>query len=515
MSLASLTVGRVRGRPMRRLTRLLTFAIVALFALPSEARSAPEAGPIRQLAENPRYLSYRGEPIVLVTAGEHYGAVLNADFDFEAYLTALAADGMNLTRVFAGTYVEPPGAFGITRNTLAPARGRYLSALARSEIEGYAGGGNRFDLSRSSQPFVDRLHRFLDAAERAGVIVELTFFSSIYSEKQWALHPWNPSNNVQATPLTDFRTLHTNDAPETLIRSQIRLVRHLVGELNRHDNLIYEIQNEPWADNHTLGARRLDEWVDRDRFPNRIEVTTPRSIAWQRRVGAAIADRERSLPKRHLIAQNVANFALPVREDDLVPEVALLNFHYAEPAAVRLNRGKGRVIGFDESGFAGTEAETYLRQAWRFLMAGGGTFNHLDYSFSVGHESGDDRDNEAHGSSDPRLRKHLAVLSRFLNRLDLRNTEPQPQLVQRADGVAASVLGNGSDELAVYAEGRFPASVTLALPTAQWTIEHWDVTAGLVRRERLSADNAPVTIDLKSDRDMAAIRLTRVGSQSD
>ena len=46
------------------------------------------------------------------------GAVLNGEFDCKLYLAALAADGLNLTRTFAGTYREIPESFGIENNTL-------------------------------------------------------------------------------------------------------------------------------------------------------------------------------------------------------------------------------------------------------------------------------------------------------------------------------------------------------------------------------------------------------------
>jgi hypothetical protein len=37
---------------------------------------------IRLHPENPRYFLFRGQPTVLITAGEHYGSVINLDFDF-------------------------------------------------------------------------------------------------------------------------------------------------------------------------------------------------------------------------------------------------------------------------------------------------------------------------------------------------------------------------------------------------------------------------------------------------
>ena len=80
--------------------------------------------PISLHPQNPHYFLFRGKPTVLVTSGEHYGAVLNLDFDFVRYLDTLRADKLNLTRTFSGAYCEPSGSFNIRSNTLAPARDR-------------------------------------------------------------------------------------------------------------------------------------------------------------------------------------------------------------------------------------------------------------------------------------------------------------------------------------------------------------------------------------------------------
>jgi len=41
---------------------------------------------------------------VLITSGEHYGAVLNRDFDYVRYPDTLPADHLNLTRTFSVSY---------------------------------------------------------------------------------------------------------------------------------------------------------------------------------------------------------------------------------------------------------------------------------------------------------------------------------------------------------------------------------------------------------------------------
>jgi hypothetical protein len=76
----------------------------------------------------------------------------------------LAADGLNGTRPFSGAYFEPLGAFGIEKNTLAPAMGRALVPWARSAVQGNFGGGNKFDLNRWDGDYFSRLRKFVGKA---------------------------------------------------------------------------------------------------------------------------------------------------------------------------------------------------------------------------------------------------------------------------------------------------------------------------------------------------------------
>ncbi|MBK6281793.1 MAG: hypothetical protein IPF54_03190 [Draconibacterium sp.] len=63
----------------------------------------------------------------MVTSAEHYGLVLNSDFDYKKYLETMHSEGMNYTRVFMGSYVEIPESFGIENNSLAPAVGSFIT----------------------------------------------------------------------------------------------------------------------------------------------------------------------------------------------------------------------------------------------------------------------------------------------------------------------------------------------------------------------------------------------------
>ncbi|HMX30148.1 MAG TPA: hypothetical protein PKC13_31495, partial [Blastocatellia bacterium] len=302
------------------------------------------ASPIRKHPRNPHWFEWRGKAVALITGAEHYGSVLNLDFDYRRYLETMQRDGMNYTRLFAGSYVEPQGAFGIEHNTLAPASGRFLAPWARSTSAGYAGGGNKFDLDHFSPEYLTRLKDFLTEADRRGIVVELTLFCATYGDRQWALHPLNPANNAQAPAVPQWKKLHTSENGAALA-VQEKLVRWLVRELNGFDNLFYEIQNEPWADNHVMGDFINPYLADRRVFPNAVEITTAESVAWQATIARFIADEESRLPQRHLIAQNVANFRLALNEADLAPGADLVNFHYAYPEAAGWNRGLNRIVG--------------------------------------------------------------------------------------------------------------------------------------------------------------------------
>ncbi|NUN00642.1 MAG: hypothetical protein HUU41_05985 [Bryobacteraceae bacterium] len=94
--------------------------------------------PLRLHPENPHYFLFRGKPAVLITSGEHYGAVLNLDFNYTRYLETLNRDRLNLTRTFTGVYSEVPGSFQIASNTLAPKPGRFIAPWQRASTNSIA-----------------------------------------------------------------------------------------------------------------------------------------------------------------------------------------------------------------------------------------------------------------------------------------------------------------------------------------------------------------------------------------
>ncbi|MEK7994647.1 MAG: hypothetical protein AAB403_12655, partial [Planctomycetota bacterium] len=86
------------------------FLCALLLLLVGAAVHAPASGrlvtPIRLHPDNPHYFLWRDRPTILITSGEHYGAVLNRRFDYKKYLQTLESLGFNLTRTFSGAYCE-------------------------------------------------------------------------------------------------------------------------------------------------------------------------------------------------------------------------------------------------------------------------------------------------------------------------------------------------------------------------------------------------------------------------
>lgn len=429
------------------------FLAILCAALASGTRAAE---PIRIHPGNPHYLLWQGKPFIVVTSAEHYGAVLNGDFDWRRYLATLSREGMNYTRLFTGTYRETPGDFGIERNTLAPVR--FIAPWQQRE--------GRFDLEAWNTEYFDRLKAFTAEAEKLGIAVEVTLFCSTYGAKQWSVSPFNPSNNSNATAVTDWKLLHTLDNGNVL-PSQEKFVRKIVRELNPYSNVIFEIQNEPWAD-RTVTGEPVNPYA-MNRWPNTADCADEASLRWQERVAEWIRAEESALPNRHLIAWNACNFRAPLRS--ILKNADIINFHYAYPEAVWWNYEWNLPISYDETGFLGTRDETYRRQAWRFMLSGGGLFDHLDYSFSVGKEDGTDTQAKSPGGGSPALRRQFRILREWLESLPLLSMKPARELVRHAPGAEAVALAKPGEAYAVYLTGSGGAHILLDVPPGTYRAE--------------------------------------------
>ncbi|NJL74252.1 MAG: hypothetical protein HC892_03620 [Saprospiraceae bacterium] len=162
--------------------------------------------------------------------------------------------------------------------------------------------------------------------------------------------------------------------------------------------------------------------------------------------------------------------------------IDIYTFHYAHPDVVNMNYELNKPIGFNETGFAGKSDATYRRQAWRFMMRGGGLFNHLDYSYSVGNEKGTDSNYQAPGGGSPALRQQFKVLKNFIEQFDLNTFRPDDRFVGHVEGAFAYAMRDAK-QFAVYLEPLFAqvaAKVPLKLPKGDYQLSWMEAATGKV-----------------------------------
>jgi hypothetical protein len=471
------------------------------------------ADPLKLHPENQHYFLFGGKPIVLITSAEHYGAVLNLDFDYIRYLDELQAKGMNLTRIWpGGPYLEIPGTFDITKNTLAPLANRFSCIWQRSSTPGYKRGGNKFDLTTWNQAHIARLKDFVAQAGKRGVVVELSLFCPFYTEDLWNVSPWKARNNVNGLgnlARTEALTLKNGG----LLAIQEAMVRKIVSELNDFDNLYYEICNEAY-----FGGVTLD---------------------WQHHIAETIVEAESALAKKHLIAQNIANGSTQIENPHTA--ISVFNFHYSRPPdSVGMNYRLNRVIGLNETGFDGTADATYRIQGWDFILAGGALYNNLDYSFTAEHPDGTFvPDPKTPGGGSTALRSQLRILKDFIHSFDFIRMAPSDSVVKGIlpAGATARALADQGKAYAVYvhhgqpgfdhtstgtrsrpaykvAPGPQQVELLLDVPSGSYQAEWISTKSGHIEKtEKFKGTSTPHTVRSPSYSEDIALRIKRLEAE--
>lgn len=469
---------------MKRFSILASLVTVVLCA----CNAPKQQEPIALHPDNPHYFIYDDKPEVLITSGEHYGAVLNLDFDYVKYLETLAKDSLNLTRIFTGVYLEPIGAFKIERNNLAPDPTKFICPWARSESPGYVRGGNKFDLTKWNEEYFTRLKNFMGEAEKRKIIVELALFCPFYEDSLWYMSPMNSINNVNGVGPVDRTHVYTLDKSNGLLEIHEALVRKIVSELKGHSNLIYEICNEPYFGGVTM--------------------------EWQHHIASIIQDEEKKFPYQHLISQNIANDRLLIKNPH--PAVSVFNFHYAyPPVAVAQNFHYNKVIGDNETGFDGNADSTYRREGWSFILAGGSLYNNLDYSFTVGHEDGTFQyPSTQPGGGTPELRRQLSYLKSFIKGFDFLNMKPDSTLLS-GDSVViknAQVLAEEGKQYAIYVFGKGPLNFDLTAPAGNYAVEYLNPLTGIFEAQQDVVSDGKIKFTSPEYTEDLAIKVMRSNS---
>lgn len=187
--------------------------------------------------------TWNGAPVML--AGfSFYGAALATGVDIDGYLAVLADHGVNLTRLFL---VDQWTALGWKR------RGEPCDHVGLVPFAGTFCNRD-YDLETLNDAYFDRLQRFVAAAARLGIVVQLSLFernglsSKIDGVGAWRGSPYNAANNVN-----DILTLEPGSVypaftampPAAIGRFNQALIERTVRAVAGSGNVIFEIMNEP------------------------------------------------------------------------------------------------------------------------------------------------------------------------------------------------------------------------------------------------------------------------------
>ena len=384
--------------------------------------------------KNPHYFQYKGREVLLITSAEHYGGVINKAFDYVRYFDMLAQYGLNYTRIYPGAIVEPEG-FWLAEDMLAPAGKDLIVPWMRSNVPGYKGGGNKFDLDKWDPEYFDRLRDFMKEADKRNIIVEIAFFNC-QNKPYWAFSPLQKDNNIQRVGDCDHVTFQSlNNAP--LVREQFRFVEKLVMETNEFDNVIYEIVDEP-----TL-----------------MLTPTQKAYLWISEHLNLIINTELKLTKKHIIAQQL-ELGVDFCDDDRlalivtqyigmnsrqVGGIPALNSCYCYNKPIELNETAYVPSWYDHDHTAIARLES-----WEFMIGGGAGFNQLNGYYVPSNPSGENETNR-------KILTGLLNLRTFLESFDFAKMTRDNDTPQKISiGASVNMISEKGRQYAMYIHHSFP-----------------------------------------------------------
>ena len=458
--------------------------------------------------KNHRCFLYQGKPMKILTSAEHYGAVINGEFDYDVYLKELRRTGQNQTRVF--TFYREEWRNPVL-NTLAPTP--QSTVLPWRRVSGHGKGPDglgKFDLNQWNPAYFARLKDYVQKCAEHGVICEIVLFCNPYNEKQYAWFPCNKAGNVNGVgeDCDDYRQFMTLEAP-SVVAFQERFVRKVVQDLNEFDNVYYEICNEPYSKTFPK------EW-------------TKRGEAWHAHMARAIRQVEKDLPNRHSIAANVPNNEAILKN----PDIDILNHHYPPGTRIwQLMRQRDRYrkpLVFDEnySGIVGKKpAERYAinrAEAWLTILSGCAGFSNLDWTFTAADESGSGKAPLRDGRKiDGRpLREWLDIFRQLLGQYDVARLVPAVEaLPDRISGYEYAATTDGKGKYILYfVDKRLfeskpcpaqPLEISIKLPGGRYAADTFDPKTGKTTTMSPLQSDGTLSLKIPEFREDVAVSLER------
>ena len=351
-------------------------ALVALVAAPSLEGAAPSPAPLAVSSTNPAYFRFRGRTVALITSAEHYGGLINLDFNYTRYFDALRANGFTLTQAFAGSYVEPdsdcnPNGTNPAGNTLSPANGSFIAPWQRTAQPGGSLGGGKFDLTKYDEQYFARLQHFVSVAGARGIVVQVALFCGYDATHEfiWANNPMNPANNINALAGVNRTTVYTLRAGGEMLDIQLEMARRVAAALKPHDNAMLEV----------------------------VFTTDGTGSDWARKIVGAVkqADAKRLVV---LPVQWIADMPAAWRQTLIANCGAGSNCSapsgsgFTPPTAAAAEGPRPSIL--DSAGSAAAGLDSFRQIYWMWMVEGGGALYNLDWAYTVAHEAGTKQDEQ-------------------------------------------------------------------------------------------------------------------------
>jgi len=489
--------------------------------------------------KNPKLFEFRGKPLVLLTATEHYGAVMNRPFRFERYLADAAEKRMTLTRLFMlfrelQTSINP-------YSTCKPETPDYIAPFERTGPGRALDQELKYDLDHPNPEFFDRLHRFLSLASGYGIVVEVVLLSNTYAPHIWELNPLNAHNNINGLEEIEWPD-YLSQRPPRLFARQAAHVRKIVEEINRYDNVIYEICNEPGG-----------------RAPGRADHPSLEEVnQWLSALIGVVRQTEADLPNQHLIAGQEAFSYEPWQQGsdlsfdslgyDAINMHPLPNTTYkgksydlgafmSKQLTLRALRDYGlatyaesKPLNQDEDNIASQYKDAdawtiHRKRAWTVLLSGG-HYDYIDFSIVNYCETGTPE-------SQRNIRSWMKYLSEFIHSVDLTRARPLVGLLQEQPPNVLEVLfGIEGEDYCIYlADERELAAarglpdgdhkergagqpisghITLGLPDGDYQVVCFDPKTGLYSPAiQIQGDHSAIRLALPEFIHDLVVRITR------
>ncbi len=249
-------------------------------------------GPLRHNPINPCYFTDDTGQAIYLT-GSHTWAVMQDmwpenesrhTMDYDGFLQMMANHGHNFLRFwqFALYTKNCPWSNVPTLFDPMPFE-RTGPGLAKDGLP-------KFDLTKPSPSYFDRLRTRVEKAAAHGIYVSIMLFEAwalkwaTPDQQPWDYHVFNPENNVNAIAddpqaiegkyAGNYIGIFSLACPEILAYQKL-FISQVVDTVNDLDNVLYEICNE---------------------VPN-----TPQALEWQEHICQYLREYERTKPKQHMI----------------------------------------------------------------------------------------------------------------------------------------------------------------------------------------------------------------------